>query len=96
MTGDGGIDIVALLDRPFSEGRYIFQYKRYSEGGLVGAPTIRDFYGAVMADGAVKGIFITTSEFTTQAREFAPQSGIELVNRARLNQLLDEYKAHAI
>jgi restriction endonuclease Mrr len=49
-----------------------------------------------MADGAVKGIFITTSEFTTQAREFAPQSGIELVNRARLNQLLDEYKAHAI
>jgi restriction system protein len=63
---------------------------------LVGAPAIRDFYGAVMADRAVKGIFITTSEFTTQAKEFASQSGIELVNRARLYQLLDEYKVHTI
>jgi hypothetical protein len=33
-----------------------------------------------MADRAMKGIFITTSNFTTQAREFAAQSGIELVN----------------
>jgi hypothetical protein len=96
VTGDGGIDIVALLDRPFSGGRYIFQCKRYSEGNLVGAPAIRDFCGAVMADRAVKGIFITTSEFTTHAKEFASQSGIELVNRARLNQLLDEYKVHTI
>jgi hypothetical protein len=96
VTGDGGIDIVALLDRPFSGGRYIFQCKRYSEGNLVGAPAIRDFYGAVMADRAVKGIFITTSEFTTQAKEFASQSGIELVNRARLNQILEKYKVHTI
>jgi hypothetical protein len=96
VTGDGGVDIVALLDRPFSGGRYIFQCKRYSGGNLVGAPAIRDFYGAVMADRAVKGIFITTSEFTTHAKEFASQSGIELVNRARLDQLLEEYQVHTI
>lgn len=91
-TGDGGIDIIALLDRPFSGGRYIFQCKRYAENNLVGSPAVRDFYGAVMADKSVKGIFITTSDFTVQAKEFASQVGIELVNRGRLTQLLDEYK----
>jgi len=92
VTGDGGIDIIAMLDRPFSGGRYIFQCKRYAEGNVVGAPAIRDFYGAVTADRAIKGIFVTTSEFTAQAKEFATQTGIELVNRTKLLQLLDEYK----
>jgi HJR/Mrr/RecB family endonuclease/putative component of toxin-antitoxin plasmid stabilization module len=92
VTGDGGIDIVATLDKPFCGGRYIFQCKRYARDNFVGAPALRDFYGAVTADRAVKGIFITTSEFTNQAKDFAAQVGIELVNRGRLNQLLGEYK----
>jgi hypothetical protein len=96
VTGDGGIDIVATLDRPFSGGRYIFQCKRYAENNVVGSPAVRDFYGAVMADKAVKGIFITTSDFTAQAKDFATQAGVELVNRARLDQLLEEYKVHTI
>jgi HJR/Mrr/RecB family endonuclease len=90
VTGDGGIDIVATLDRPFSGGRYIFQCKRYAENNLVGAPAVRDFYGAVTADRAIKGIFITTSDFTAQAKEFAEQARIELVNRAKLMRLLEE------
>jgi restriction system protein len=92
VTGDGGIDIIALLDKPFCGGRYIFQCKRYAENNVVGSPAIRDFYGAVTADRAVKGIFVTTSDFSAQAKEFAAQVGIELVNRSRLNQLLEEYK----
>ncbi|MFZ0271027.1 MAG: restriction endonuclease [Acidobacteriaceae bacterium] len=91
VTGDGGIDIIATLDRPFSGGRYIFQCKRYAENNLVGAPAIRDFYGAVTADKAIKGIFITTSDFTAHAKEFAEQTRIELVNRAKLMQLLEQY-----
>jgi restriction endonuclease Mrr len=39
-----------------------------------------------------KGIFVTTSDFTIQARDFASQARIELVNRAKLIQLFDEYK----
>ena len=91
VTGDGGIDIVAKLDKPFVGGRYLFQCKRYAVGNTVGAPEIRDFYGAVMADRAVKGIFITTSDFTTQAKAFAAQSGIELVALERMHQLFAEY-----
>jgi restriction endonuclease Mrr len=49
----------------------------------------------VTADRAVKGIFITTSEFTASAREFAAQVGIELVNRAKLMQLLEEHRSTA-
>jgi len=92
VTGDGGIDIIAMLDLPFSGGRYIFQCKRYAENNPVGAPAVRDFYGAVTADKAVKGIFITTSDFTAQAKEFTEQTRIELVDRVRLMQLLEEYR----
>lgn len=70
-TGDGGIDIIAILDKPILGGKYLFQCKRYAPDNLVGASIVRDFYGAVTADKAVKGILITTSDFTAQAREFA-------------------------
>lgn len=59
VTGDGGIDIKAFLDRPIVGGRYLVQCKRYGPDSLVGAPAIREFYGAFVADrSAVKGLFI--------------------------------------
>jgi Holliday junction resolvasome RuvABC ATP-dependent DNA helicase subunit len=90
-SGDGGIDIIAVLDKPIFGGRYLFQCKRFAAGNLVGAPTVRDFYGAVTADRAVKGIFITTSNFTVQAREFAQRVGVELIDMGRLEKLLLEH-----
>lgn len=90
-TGDGGIDIVAVLDKPILGGKYLFQCKRYALDNLVGASTVRDFYGAVTADRAVKGILITTSDFTAQAREFAERVGLELINLGRLQDLLAQY-----
>ena len=90
-TGDGGIDIVAILDKPILGGRYLFQCKRYAPENLVGASTVRDFYGAVTADKAVKGILITTSDFTAQAREFADRVGLELINLPQLQSLLAHY-----
>jgi restriction system protein len=78
-SGDGGIDIEAILDRPIVGGRYLIQCKRFSHNNLVSSPTIRDFYGAVMADReAVKGVLITTSAFTAQSRKFAAGLPIEL------------------
>lgn len=90
-SGDGGIDIEAILDRPIIGGRYLFQCKRYAANNLVGVSAIRDFYGAVTAERAVKGIFITTSDFTAQARHFGEKVGIELIHRRRLQRLLGEY-----
>lgn len=91
-SGDGGIDLEADLDKPIVGGRYLFQCKRYAPDLTVGASTIRDFYGAVNADRhAVKGVLVTTSSFTQQAREFAEQVNIELIDGEKLNALITEY-----
>ncbi len=88
-SGDGGIDIIASLNRPLVGGRYLVQCKRLAPGSLVGAPIVREFYGALTADRtAVKGILITTSGFTNQAREFAAGLPIELIDGAELSRLL--------
>jgi Holliday junction resolvasome RuvABC ATP-dependent DNA helicase subunit len=90
-TGDGGIDIIAKLDKPIFGGLYLFQCKRFAPDNIVGAPTVRDFYGAVTADRAVKGILITTSDFTAHAREFAQRVGVELIDMKQLQRLFLEY-----
>lgn len=91
-SGDGGVDVVAHFAQPFFQGRYLIQCKRFSVANAVGAPVIREFYGAVRADHrAVKGIFVTTSNFTEQAREFAERVGIELIDREGLGRLLREH-----
>lgn len=93
VTGDGGIDIVATLDMPLIGGRYLIQCKRFAANNLVGAATIRDFYGAVTADrNAVKGIVITTSGFTSQALAFAQPLPIELIGGQQLRALLAKYR----
>ena len=52
---------------------------------------LRDFYGAVTADRAVKGVFITTSDFTAQAREFGERVGLELIALPQLQELICEH-----
>ena len=91
-TGDGGIDIVAALDKPIVGGKYLFQCKRYAADSAIGAAIVREFYGAVAAEGAAKGILITTSDFTSQARTFAERVGIELIDSVRLQQLLSQFE----
>lgn len=91
-SGDGGVDIVAVLDRPLVGGTYLIQCKRFASNTLVSAPLVREFYGAVSAERkAVKGILITTSGFTDQARDFAHEARIELIDVEQLNRLLTEH-----
>jgi Holliday junction resolvasome RuvABC ATP-dependent DNA helicase subunit len=91
VSGDGGIDIIAVLDKPIVGGKYLFQCKRYAPDNPVGSSAVRDFYGAVSADRVVKGVFVTTSDFTPQAREFADKAGIELIDAAKLKSLLHDH-----
>lgn len=93
-SGDGGVDIEAVLDRPIVGGRYLFQCKRFAADNPVGSAAIREFYGALIADRkAAKGVFITTSTFTPQAREFAEGLSIELIDGSDLRKLLNEYNS---
>lgn len=70
--GDEGIDGIINEDRLGLDVIYI-QAKRWN--GTVGRPEIQKFAGALMGQKARKGVFITTSDFTNEARTYA--AGIE-------------------
>jgi HJR/Mrr/RecB family endonuclease len=88
-TGDGGIDIIAHSPEPITGGLYVVQCKRYSSN--VGEPVVRDLYGVVNHVNASKGVLITNSNFTRQAKEFAEGKPIELVNGNALKELLAKH-----
>ena len=58
----------------------------------IGRPDIQGFFGALAGKRANKGVFITTSTFSKEAREFAVQvEKIVLVDGARLTALMIEH-----
>ena len=66
-AGDTGVDGVIKEDR-LGLGQIYLQAKRWQ--GTVGRPAIQSFVGA-MHGRAQKGVFITTSDFSREAREYA-------------------------
>ena len=50
--------------------RVYVQAKRYAEGNTVGSPDIQGFVGSLVGLGASKGVLVTTSSFSQQARDF--------------------------
>lgn len=88
-SGDGGIDGIISLDRLGLEKVYV-QAKRWK--GTVGRPEIQGFYGALAGKRASKGVFITTSSFTREAREFALSvEKLVLVDGTRLAALMIDH-----
>jgi restriction system protein len=87
-SGDGGIDGIISLDKLGLEKVYV-QAKRWQN--TVGRPELQAFYGALAGQKAKRGVFITTSGFTAQARDFARSvEGLVLVDGARLVHLMIE------
>ena len=93
-SGDGGIDGIIREDALGLDAVYI-QAKRYAEDNTVGAPAIQAFAGALLGNGAVKGVFVTTSRFTTAAREAAAAYRTHrmiLIDGAELAALMIEHE----
>ena len=91
-SGDNGVDGVIDQD-PLGVDQIYIQAKRYAEGNNVGAGDIRDFFGALNLKRAQKGIFITTSDFTSSAQETANNLGTRIVfiNGKELAKLMLRY-----
>lgn len=89
-SGDGGIDGIISLDRLGLEKVYV-QAKRWKNS--VGSPEIQGFMGALQLQGASKGVFITTSAFTRDAKEAANRArgSIVLVDGAQLAALMMDH-----
>ncbi|HVP01945.1 MAG TPA: restriction endonuclease [Solirubrobacteraceae bacterium] len=67
-SGDGGVDGVIREDRLGLDQIYI-QAKHWA--APVGRPEIQKFFGALHGQRATKGVFITTSTFSREARDYA-------------------------
>lgn len=91
-TGDNGIDGVIDQD-PLGVDQIYIQAKRYAQGNNVGAGDIRDFFGALNLKKAHKGIFITTSAFSSSAIQTANDLGsrIVLIDGVELAKLMLRY-----
>ena len=88
-TNDGGIDIIAIHSQPILAGKYIIQCKDWKSN--VGVTVVRELYGVVNAEGANKGILITSSAFTKGAEEFARGKTLELIDGEQLEHLIREH-----
>jgi restriction system protein len=75
-TGDEGIDGIINEDRLGLDIIYI-QAKRWQ--GVVSRPEIQKFAGALQGKRARKGIFITTSYFSQEARQYVSQIDNKIV-----------------
>lgn len=92
QSGDNGVDGVIDQD-PLGVDQIYIQAKRYGADNIVGASSIRDFFGALSLKKAQKGIFVTTSSFSKSARETAAQLGgrIVLIDGKQLGRLMVRY-----
>lgn len=92
-SGDEGIDGIIKEDRLGLENIYV-QAKRWKVGSTVGRPDIQQFAGALQGQKARKGVFITTSSFTRDAREYAKavQATIVLIDGQQLAELMLDHE----
>jgi restriction system protein len=89
-SGDEGIDGVINEDRLGLERVYV-QAKRWQHS--VGSGEIQGFVGALELKHAAKGVFITTSNYTSQAVQLADSAAkrVILIDGRRLAQLMVEF-----
>lgn len=92
-SNDEGIDGLIDQDALGLDQVYI-QAKRYKEGNNVGREPIQAFVGALHGFGASRGVFLTTSAFTSGAIDYAKkvQSRIILIDGAKLVDLMIAYR----
>jgi restriction system protein len=90
-SGDGGIDGIIKEDKLGLDVIYI-QAKRWDQNSI-GRPHVQQFAGALQGQRAGKGIFITTSSFTDDARDFVKGIGskIVLIDGGELAELMIDH-----
>lgn len=90
---DGGVDVVAFDPDPIRGGKIVIQAKRYTN--VVGVSAVRDLYGTLINEGASKGILITTSDYGSDAHNFAKDKPLTLLNGSHLLHLIKKHGQEA-
>ncbi len=79
---DGGVDI--LIADPFGR-QSVVQCKRYSK--TVGSAVVRELYGTMIHAGAVRSYLVTSGNISRDAREWAADKPMTLIDGDRLVEL---------
>jgi restriction system protein len=89
-SGDGGIDGIIKEDKLGLDAIYI-QAKRWEN--TVGRPEIQKYVGALTGQRAKKGLFITTSEFSSDAEDYVSRidAKVVLIDGETLAQLMIDH-----
>ena len=90
---DGGIDGRINEDQLGLDQIYI-QAKRYTENSI-GRPTVQTFIGAMTGGGCRKGVFVTSSTFTAEAKSYANDlrdMKLVLIDGKKLAELMIQYE----
>lgn len=83
-VGDEGKDVIARR----GEEILFIECKRYAQHNLVGRPTLQRLVGA-LSEGA-RGVLVTTSGFTHYAKDYATGRKLELIDREKLGDLIQQ------
>lgn len=91
-SGDGGIDGVISEDALGLDAVYI-QAKCYNRDNKVSRPDIQRFVGSLTGESATKGVFVTTSDFSKEAKAYIDrvQQRIVLINGDKLAKLMIQH-----
>ena len=89
---DDGIDGIIYEDKLGLDKIYI-QAKKYKADNTVGKPQIQQFAGALDEQKATKGVFITTSDYSKEARSYVEKLSkkIVLINGQELTRFMIEF-----
>lgn len=87
---DGGIDLILKKNNE----THLVQCKQW-KAFKVGVNIVRELFGVMAAKGAVSGFVVTSGVFTNEAKEFAAGRNIELIDGAKLTQLVNGVKARS-
>lgn len=86
---DAGVDGIIFDPDPIKGGKFIIQAKRYNN--VVGVSAVRDLYGTVVNEGAVKGILVTTSTFGKDSIDFAKDKPLTLISGSELVHMFSKH-----
>ena len=89
---DDGIDGIIYEDK-LGLGKIYIQAKRYKPDNTIGKPQIQQFSGALDEQKATKGVFITTSSYSKEARSYVDKLNkkIVLINGQELARYMIEF-----
>lgn len=86
---DQGVDAIIFDPDPLRGGKIVIQAKRYTN--IVDVSAVRDLYGTVHNEGAIKGILVTTSRYGPESYSFAKGKPLTLLDGPQLLGLLEQH-----